>query len=116
MLAADPVLADLPAGLIRVSEKQTPARYETPVFGSGGSFGASVSVTFTSAASLSDVYRMIGENAAQHGWVALAADSTGMTNRWLKTYPDGSPATLFLACTNPNAPTPTHSCSLDSGI
>ncbi len=116
MLAADPVLAELPAGLVKTDEKQTPAHYETPGFGSGGSFGAGVSVTFSSAASISDIYKMIGENAVRNGWVAKAADSTGMTNRWLKTYPDGTPATLILSCKDHNATTATHSCSLDGGI
>jgi hypothetical protein len=116
MLAADPVLAELPAGLAKTDEKQIPAHYETPGFGSGGSFGAGVSVTFTSAASIPDVYRMIGENAVRNGWVAKAADSTGMTNRWLKTYPDGSPATLILTCKDQNATATTRSCTLDGGI
>lgn len=74
-----------------------------------------MSVTFTSAAGISDIYRLIRDNATRNGWVAKAADPTGMTNRWLKTYPDGSPAALLLNCKNPDA-TATCTCTLDGGI
>ncbi|WP_344368038.1 hypothetical protein [Arthrobacter humicola] len=116
MLAADPVMADLPAGLVKTKEKDAPAHYETPVFGSGGSFGASVVVSFTSAASLPDIYKMVGDNAARNGWVGTAVDSTGMTDRWAKTYPEGSVSALLLTCKDPSATTSTRSCTLDGGI
>lgn len=116
LLATDPALVNLPAGLVRTYGQQTPAHYETPGFGSGGSFGASVTVTFTSTASPADVYKAIGENAARNGWVVKGASSAGLANRWLKTYPDGTPATLFLGRENPNATTPTHAYSLNGGI
>lgn len=116
LLASDPVMADLPAGLVKTGEKDTPAHYVTPVFGSGGSFGASVSVTFISAAGIRDIYKIVGDNAARNGWVGLAVGSTGMTDRWVKTYPDGSPATLFLSCKDPSVTTSKRSCALDGGI
>jgi len=113
LLATDPALVNLPAGLVRTSVQQTPAHYETPLFGSGGSFGAGVTVTFTSTTSPSDVYKAIGENATRNGWVVKGSGPTGLANRWLKTYPDGTPATLTLSSKDPNAATPTHSYSLD---
>jgi hypothetical protein len=65
----------------RTSGKQTLAHHETPVFGSGGSYGASVTVEFTRPAVVSAVYTMIGEAAARNGCVPEAVGSTGMTNR-----------------------------------
>lgn len=96
--------------------KQTPAHYETPGFGSGGSFGAGLTVTFTSTANPSDVYKAIGENAARNGWVAKGSSPAGLANRWLRSYPDGTPATLVLSSEDPNAAAATHSYSLDGGI
>ncbi|RKR18643.1 hypothetical protein C8D78_2840 [Arthrobacter oryzae] len=116
MLAADPVMANLPAGLVKTNKKDTPAHYETPVFGSGGSFGASVVVTFTSAASLPDIYKMIGDNAVRNGWVGTAVGSINMTDRWAKTYPEGSVSVLLPTCKDPSATTSTRSCTLDGGI
>ncbi|MHA7199171.1 hypothetical protein [Arthrobacter alkaliphilus] len=109
-------MADLPAQLVKISEKQTPARYESPVFGSGGSFGASVSVTFTSTVGRSDVYKAVGDNAVRNGWVARGVDSTGITDRWLKTYPDGTPATLVLISEDPTVTTPRHIYTLAGGV
>lgn len=97
LLATDPALVNLPAGMVRTSVQQTPAHYETCGLGSGGSWGDGVTVTFASTASQADVYKAIAENAARNGWVAKGSNSAGMTNRWLKTYPDGTPATLFLS-------------------
>ncbi|MGN7201416.1 hypothetical protein [Arthrobacter sp. SAFR-044] len=116
LLATDPALVNLPAGLVRTSVQRTPAHYETRGFGSGGSFGAGVTVTFTSTASPADVYKAIAENAACNGWVAKGSNSAGLTNRWLKTYPDGTLATLFLGSEDPNAVSPTHTYSLNGGI
>jgi len=116
LLATDPALVNLPAGLVRTYGQQTPAHYEPPGFGSGGSFGAGVTVTFTSTASPADVYKAIGEDAARTGWVAKGSGPTGLANRWVKTYPDGTPATLTLSSEDPNAATLTHSYSLNGGI
>jgi hypothetical protein len=116
LLATDPALVNLPAGLARTYGQQTPAHYETPGFGYGGSFGAGVTVTFTSTASPADVYKAIGENAARTGWVANGSDPAGLANRWVKTYPDGTPATLTLSSEDPNAASLTHSYSLSGGI
>lgn len=116
MLAGDPVLADLPAPLVKTSEKQTPAHYETPVFGSGGSFGAGVSITFTGPGNITEVYRMIGENAARNGWVPEGVGSTGLTSRWLKTHPDGTPATLVLLPLDEGAATQGNTYALLGGI
>ncbi|WP_147429603.1 hypothetical protein [Arthrobacter oryzae] len=109
-------MANLPAGLVKTNKKDTPAHYETPVFGSGGSFGASVVVTFTSAASLPDIYKMIGDNAVRNGWVGTAVGSINMTDRWAKTYPEGSVSVLLPTCKDPSATTSTRSCTLDGGI
>jgi hypothetical protein len=75
-----------------------------------------VTVTFTSTAGSSDVYKAVGENAVRNGWVAKAVDSTGMTNRWQKTYPDGTPATLILTHTDLQATMQPHTYSLAGAI
>lgn len=116
LLATDPALVNLPAGLVRTSVQQTPAHYETPVFGSGGSFGAGLTVTFTSTAIPADVYKAIGENAVRNGWAAKGSNPAGLANKWLKIYPDGTPATLLLFTEDTNAATATHSYSLNGGI
>lgn len=116
LLATDLALVNLPAGMVRTSVQRSPAHYETPVFGSGGSWGAGLTVTFTSNASPSDVYKAVGENAARNGWVVKGSTSDGLANRWLKTYSDGTPATLVLSSEDPNATTATHTYSLNGGI
>jgi hypothetical protein len=111
-LAAEPVLQQLPPGSTKLGEQQVPAHWVTPAFGAGGSQGALVEVTFTSTASIVDVYTDIRRRAEASGWVAVTSDSTGLTNAWSKPYSDAVIASLRLSRVDPRRTAPPITYSL----
>lgn len=96
-LSSDPVFAQLPPGAQKSALEKTPAKYRKPDFTAGGWAGPAVVLSFTSSDDPASVFRFFGQRAEANGWRAKAVGSVGVPDRWTKTYPDGAPATLFLA-------------------
>jgi hypothetical protein len=96
-LAAEQVFTVAPPGLTEPPVPvQTPAHKRPSGFGSGGWEGPSVISTFTTAADPASVLRSYDEKATQSGWRGTGAGAYQVTDRWTKTYPDGTPASLTL--------------------
>jgi hypothetical protein len=75
----------------------TPAHKQSAGFGSGGWDGPVVTASFTTSAQPADVLRFYDEKATASGWRGTAtAGAYRVTDRWTKTYPDGTPAWLIV--------------------
>ena len=96
-LSSDRVFAALPDGATDVETEEREARYREPGFSGGGWEGPAVVVTFSSASPPPEVYGFYAKRAEDAGWKPTAAGALGLTDRWAKTYDDGTPATLTLA-------------------
>jgi hypothetical protein len=95
-LSRDPVFTQLPPGAQDAAVEKTPAQYRKPGFTGGGWAGPAVVLSFTSGDDPASVFHYYDGLARSSGWAPKAAGSVGI-DRWTKTYPDGAPATLFLA-------------------
>jgi hypothetical protein len=89
-LLGDPVFATLPPGSTKTGEVKTPAHNDPVIFGSGGTFGASYEIDFTSTTPEADVLADIDRRARAAGWDAVGKDRDGRASQWAKAYPDGS--------------------------
>ncbi|MGY3566783.1 hypothetical protein [Sinomonas sp. RB5] len=107
-LLSDPVFASLPPGSTKTGEQKTPAHNDPVVFGSGGTFGASYEVDFTSTAPASDVYADLDRRARAAGWDAVAKDRDGRTAQWVRAYPDGSKGDLAIERLNSEKAAPPY--------
>lgn len=107
-LLGDPVFAALPPGSTKTGYSQNPAHNDPLIFGSGGSFGASYEIDFTSTAPLADVYADLDRRARAAGWDAVYKDRDGRTYQWAKAYPDGSEGGLGLERLNPEKGAPPY--------
>jgi hypothetical protein len=98
-LAAEKVFTVTPPGLSQPPSAVLSAARKHPAefFGRGGWDGPSVTVSFTSSAAPVSTLRFYGEQAAESGWHATAVGAYRVTDRWTKTYPDGTPAYLLVS-------------------
>ena len=96
-LGSDHVFAARPDGTATFRMKRAPAFYKKPGFTGGGWHGPSVVVTFTSSAPPADVYAFYAQQAEAAGWRPTSTGALGLTDSWVKTYPEGAAATLGLA-------------------
>ena len=115
-LLADPIFAALPPQSDKTGEKKVPAHNDPVVFGSGGSFGASYAVDFTSTAPPEEVYADLTQRAAASGWMPGAPDRNGRTVQWAKAYPDGSRGSVILFAHDQQKTSPPYTYSLDGSI
>ena len=96
-LAAEEVFRLTPPGSARPGPVvPTPAHKRPAGFGSGGWEGPSVISSFTAATPPGQVLRFYDENAVATGWHRTASGAFGVPDRWAKTYPDGTSASLVL--------------------
>ncbi|MGT2461410.1 hypothetical protein [Sinomonas atrocyanea] len=115
-LLSDPVFASLPPGSTKTGEQKDAAHNDPVIFGSGGTFGASYEIDFTSTAPASDVYADLDRRARAAGWDAVAKDSDGRTAQWVKAYPDWSKGDLAVERLNPEKAAPPYMYSLVGSI
>ncbi len=115
-LGSDRVFATAPDGATRVHRTRTPVHYQEPGFTGGGWRGPSVVVSFTSSARPADVYAFYARRAAAAGWRPTSTGALGLTDVWVKTYPEGAAATLLLSILNLSPTATKHDYILSGGV
>lgn len=96
-LATDPVFTGLPTGAVRTGWQENPARYRGSTLFGGGWGGPGVTLTFTSAGAVRDVFGFYAGRASRTGWAAMPGKtlSNGLVWSWSKRI-RGRQATLAL--------------------